>query len=91
MSYCRMSDKSDIYLIATTEGWSCMGCKLVDKVPALGGTVMVNGSEYMWQRDDLLLHLAKHLVLGHKIPRGVWKRLRTEMYSQEQPTEPPQP
>lgn len=63
MSYCRMHDKSDVYIIgnASSVGWTCFGC---------GG---------FRSRRDLLKHMIAHLRKGDKVPAYATTRLINEI------------
>ena len=61
MSYCRMHDKSDVYIIGNTApvyGWTCFACKLP------GPSTRMN----IRSRRDLLRHMIAHLRRGDKVP-----------------------
>lgn len=65
MSYCRMGNDSDVYLIATFGGkWNCfcrVPCVVTDSV------------------EDTLAHLLNHKARGDKVPDYAIRRLQNEM------------
>jgi hypothetical protein len=65
MSYCRMGNDSDVYLIGTYGGWQCCGCKLISKL--------------LKSREEVLEHLNEHKKMGDKVPIRAIKRLKSEM------------
>ena len=80
MSYCRMSENSDVYLVATGEGersfWSCVGCHLARR--QILGQVEVAWTE-LATLQEALQHLYKHRAEGDKVPGRAIKRLRKEI------------
>lgn len=66
MSYARFGEASDVYVYASTSGFSCCGCSLTDT------------SDFV-SRTALLLHLKQHLAHGDRVPDYALTRLRTEL------------
>ena len=71
MSYCRLGEDSDIYVIQSGDTWCCCGCMRGDE---LAGTEFDTLAE-------LKLHLEEHVRLGDKVPEYAMARVRREMDS----------
>ena len=69
MSYCRMGNSSDIYLLGDSIGLVCCSCKLEESRP----DVRFNTS------SEALIHLSKHIHAGHKVPLYALKKLKEEI------------
>ena len=67
MSYCRFSDRSDVYMYEGRDGISCCGCALDKR-----GHADFDGPE------AALAHLEAHVAAGHKVPEGALECLRVE-------------
>jgi hypothetical protein len=70
MSYCRMSEDSDVYVIGVwgkhgRAGWECVGCATL--------------SRRIHSRRDLLRHMIAHLRKGDKVPAYATDRVIKEM------------
>lgn len=68
MSYCRLGDDSDVYVLAATDDrfW-CVACPM---------------RQDTWTcrtRGKLIEHLRAHRRAGHRVPDRVFGRLRREM------------
>lgn len=66
MSYCRMHEKSDVYIIGNASppyGWTCFGC----------------GCKRIRSRRDLLVHMIAHLRKGDKVPAYATNRVIREI------------
>lgn len=65
MSYCRISNESDVYVIRDITGqWACF-CD-----PA--STFVAD------TRRKMYMHLLEHRAAGHRVPERVFERLRVE-------------
>ena len=79
MSYIRVGDDSDIYIIRSTisnNRLECCGC-ILD--PLLRNEFPTFGSV-----DELLVHVEKHKAVGHKVPQRFYDNIlreRREKYS----------
>lgn len=77
MSYCRFSNKSDVYLYPNFEGFIvCCSCRLAGRNRKHG---MYNDKSFKTSRGALN-HLAKHRAAGHKVEKYAEKRLEQELY-----------
>ncbi len=78
MAYCRMSEDSDVYVIATMEGknkvWECVGCTLTKE--HYGKTAHT--------RTQMLTHLTHHRGVGDKVPTHAVARLQRERQEDSQ-------
>lgn len=72
MSYCRFSEESDVYVIATSDGkkplWECVGCSLTKE----------NYGKTVHTRTAMLCHLSHHKGIGDKVPQRAIDRLKKE-------------
>lgn len=70
MSYCRFGPSSDLYVVATADGYQCISCRLLKE-------------EYTtWSCNDvkqLYIHLLDHRDLGHQVPVNAFKRVMAEI------------
>jgi len=75
MSYCRFGEDSDIYFLATGEGFQCCWCGF-DKY----------GKDIFKTRLDALNHLVEHIKAGHKVPDYAFERLQQEIMEELEET-----
>jgi len=74
VSYCRVGDDSDVYLIRALAGKvECIACRLE------GPRGFVAKSE-----RAMLAHLRKHLQAGQKVPQRAFDRLNLEAAERDQ-------
>lgn len=66
MSYARFGEESDVYVYASTSGFSCCGCSLTPTYDFVS-------------RTALLLHLQQHIAHGDRVPGYALNRLRREL------------
>lgn len=73
MSYCRMGEDSDVYIIYNIQGYyECVACKLGDK------------THYTCDiPQDMLDHLLVHNRAGHKVPDRAIDRLVGEFKNEQ--------
>lgn len=67
MSYARKNQDSDVYVWSNGSEWICQECSL---------------TKHDWivlTRVDMLLHLAAHQAVEHKVPEGAIARLKMEL------------
>lgn len=69
MSYARMGNDSDVYVLAISEGLTCMACRL------LGDDL----ASYNGDEKQMLRHLTQHRKNGHKVPQRTFDRIMREM------------
>lgn len=68
MSYCRLSDYSDVYLYPDVDGGvMCCFCRLNDAERIR-----------LWTLEDTLAHIHAHREAGHKVPTGVEEDVRQD-------------
>ena len=71
MSYCRMSEGSDVYVIATWDpkdkgpAWWCCGCQ--------------RSNNFVRTREAMLAHLYQHRKDGDRVPEHAIERLLKEI------------
>ena len=71
MSYCRMSEESDVYVYPSIHGIKCCSCKLLPDWEDFNTL----------QAPNMLLHLLEHVRQGHKVPDHAFIRLMEEIGS----------
>lgn len=77
MSYCRISDESDIYMYPTAVGIVCCSCRLSEGYESVQfGTAWV-----------ALEHLLEHKRVGHRVSLYAIKRLKKEIQEDKTTTE----
>lgn len=67
MAYARLSDRCDVFVIATEAGVECLSCALVT-----GRTFRTATAAQM------LDHLVTHRAAGHQVPEDTLTRLRED-------------
>jgi hypothetical protein len=77
VSYCRMSDDSDVYLIGTTVGtaavWECVCCGLSERIED------PDFDPKLKSREAAIDHLNAHVRKGDRVPPYAFERLRAEI------------
>lgn len=68
MSYCRMSDDSDVYIIGYGDGVECCGCTMDPKRSFYGSN------------SEMIAHLREHKRTGDKVPKHAIERLLREIH-----------
>lgn len=86
MSYARFGwDNSDVYVIGTSPGFVCCGCRLqksewIDEPGSpFGGYFKPVGDVVQTDfesADGMIGHLQQHIAAGHTVPDSVIPRLR---------------
>jgi archaellum biogenesis ATPase FlaH len=70
MSYCRIGNDSDVYVLGNGDGGiQCMCCRLLENW---------YDSFTCSTEQEMLEHLEQHKSVGHKVPRYAINRLRRE-------------
>lgn len=72
MSYCRIGEDSDVYVIRMGEGLKCF-CSLPDN--------------HQDSEEGMISHLIDHMNLGHKVPQRAIARLNDERFGIPRPTD----
>lgn len=68
MSYCRFSEKSDVYVFDSVGGYlDCCGCS------------MIESGYHTPLRSEMIQHLQEHIKIGAKVPDHVISWLKEEM------------
>lgn len=65
MSYCRMGEDSDVYVIRSGDRWICY-CDLA-----------CNESD---RPEEMISHLLRHRSFGHKVPQRAIERLNADRF-----------
>ena len=67
MSYCRLSDESDVYVYGARTVLVCCRCSLT-------------GEEFSAEkRTEMVRHLDEHVRAKHSVPKRVFGRLKEEI------------
>lgn len=73
MSYCRMSDTSDVYVYGSEKGYVCSWCELDGKYDNdSDGTIFQTP-------QDIVNHLLEHRKIGNQVPQYAIDTLQSEI------------